>query len=59
MGNYGANAITLCSMPSAKIKVMAHFRFMDLDIWKDSIDINRPGFAQPENNQFQKNSFKR
>ena len=32
--------IALCSMPSAKAKVMAHFRFMDLDIWKDSIDMN-------------------
>ena len=30
----------LCSMPIIKTKVMAHFRFMDLNIWKESIDLN-------------------
>jgi len=27
-------------MPYAKLVFMAHFRFMDLDIWKDSIEMN-------------------
>jgi len=30
----------LCSMPYAKLLFMAHFRFMDLDIWKESIEMN-------------------
>lgn len=30
----------LFAMPFAKIKVMAHFRFMDLEIWKDAIEVN-------------------
>lgn len=30
----------LCSMPYAKTNFMAHFRFMDLEIWKESIDLN-------------------
>jgi four helix bundle protein len=27
-------------MPYAKLLFMAHFRFMDLDIWKESIEMN-------------------
>jgi len=30
----------LCSMPYAKTNFMAHFRFMDLEIWKESIELN-------------------
>ena len=30
----------LCSMLFAKFELMAHFRFMDLEIWKDAIEVN-------------------
>lgn len=32
--------LALCSMPFEKERFMAHFRFMELDIWKESIEIN-------------------
>ena len=32
--------LALCSMLLARKRFMAHFRFMDLEIWKESIDLN-------------------
>lgn len=32
--------LALCSMLLARKRLMAHFRFMDLEIWKESIDLN-------------------
>ena len=32
--------LALSSKPLAKINGMAHFRFMELDIWKESIELN-------------------